>query len=678
VKKLAFLLAFLIVGVAAAAPSVVSTTQTSATLDGLGCGSKYRFEIRKYAANGELSSTAEYIDAETKSCPDTQPPSPPQDLAATGATQTSISVSWIASTDAVGVTGYHLYRGGAKVDSTSTTSYTFGGLACGSSYTLGVEADDAAGNRSAASTITASTAACSPPSCPTGEYSAHYYGNMTLSGAPVLQRCETAINHDWVSGSPATGVPGDRFSTRWTRTSSFTAGSYEFTATADDGIRVWVDGAPVIDAWKDQAPTTYRATRILTAGDHVVKVEYYENGGGAVAKVSWQLSQLPAPPPPPPPLPEPPPPPPPPPSPPEPDAVLQPGQSWDAAYDAAACGNVILLSSGVWAGQQLTGPKACPPNNPVVFQEAAGATATISGRLMFGVPGTPAQAATDVKIVGAAAVSGTSSFEGSDSITLTRFDGGSLYWRNSTNTVIEDSDFGPCQSRSGSNNCGGSQVKFEEGVDGMVFRRNVVHDFTLVAGSGDHFECMFLAGGRNVTIGGNRFYNCQIYAIFLQPTRPTANVKIENNWFGRSQTESGALRASAVAIGSNSGGLTDVAVRFNSFADGQGFIYESGTFSNVRAVGNIFGVTTANRCASGVSYSYNVWKSGKCGTTDVSLNGGSLPYVNGSDLAMGDYHLVPGSPAEGVVSDTGADAALAVDYDAEPRRAPTDAGSDER
>jgi chitodextrinase len=296
-KKLALLLALLLVGVAAAAPSVVSTTQTSATVEGLDCGTKYRFEIRKYTPSGELSATADSVDAQTKSCPDTQPPSAPAGLAATGATQTAISVSWNASTDNLAVAGYDVYRDGTKIDSTTATSFTFGGLSCGTSHTLAVEAHDAAGNRSPRSAITASTSACPPPSCPTGQYSAQYHGNMTLSGTPALQRCEAAVNHGWASGSPAPVVPVDGFSTRWTGTFLFTAATYEFTATADDGIRVWVDGALVIDAWKDQAATTYRATRTLTAGDHAVKVEYYENGGAAAARVSWQATQQPVPPP---------------------------------------------------------------------------------------------------------------------------------------------------------------------------------------------------------------------------------------------------------------------------------------------------------------------------------------------------------------------------------------------
>jgi hypothetical protein len=293
VKKLVFLLAFLLVGVASAAPNIVSTTQTSATVEGLDCGSKYRVEIRKYTANGGLGSSGDAVDAQTKACPDAQPPSAPERLTTTGVSQTSISVSWSASTDDVGVAGYDLYRNGTNVDSTGVTSHTFGGLSCGTSYTLAVEAYDAAGKRSPRSAITASTSACPPPSCPAGQYSADYYGNTTLSGTPVLRRCESAIDHSWGSASPASGVPADRFSSRWTGTFSFTAGSYEFTTTADDGIRVWVDGTQVIDAWKDQPPTTYQATRSLTAGEHVVKVEYYENGVGAVAKVSWQQSQSP-------------------------------------------------------------------------------------------------------------------------------------------------------------------------------------------------------------------------------------------------------------------------------------------------------------------------------------------------------------------------------------------------
>ena len=124
--------------------------------------------------------------------------------------------------------------------------------------------------------------------CPKGQFKAEYYGSIDLSGAPALQQCEPSVSYDWGTSSPAPGLPADNFSVRWTGTHTFNAGQHRFTATTDDGMRVWLDGQPVIDKWFDQSATTYTATVDVTAGDHEVKVEYYERGGLAVAQVAWQ------------------------------------------------------------------------------------------------------------------------------------------------------------------------------------------------------------------------------------------------------------------------------------------------------------------------------------------------------------------------------------------------------
>ena len=68
---------------------------------------------------------------------------------------------------------------------------------------------------------------------------------------------------------------------------AFVTGTYVLTARADDGVRVWVDGDLVINAWRDQSATTYTANRQLS-GEHAVVVEYYENGGQAVAQFGWE------------------------------------------------------------------------------------------------------------------------------------------------------------------------------------------------------------------------------------------------------------------------------------------------------------------------------------------------------------------------------------------------------
>jgi hypothetical protein len=120
-----------------------------------------------------------------------------------------------------------------------------------------------------------------------------YFSNKTLSGSPVMVRDDGngVINFNWVGDSPSTacGVPADNFSTRWTRTASFSAGTYRFSMTTDDGMRLKVDGQTIIDKWFDQGPTTYTADLALGAGNHTVVVEYYESGLGATAMASWSL-----------------------------------------------------------------------------------------------------------------------------------------------------------------------------------------------------------------------------------------------------------------------------------------------------------------------------------------------------------------------------------------------------
>jgi len=131
-------------------------------------------------------------------------------------------------------------------------------------------------------------------SCSAGQFLAEYFNNTTLSGSPTFTNCTPSVNFNWGTGGPGNGIGVDLFSARWTGSFSFNAGSYVFTATADDGIRVWVDGNQIINQWKDQGATTYQATVTLTAGTHVIRVEYYENSSYAVAQVGWQSGPTPS------------------------------------------------------------------------------------------------------------------------------------------------------------------------------------------------------------------------------------------------------------------------------------------------------------------------------------------------------------------------------------------------
>jgi chitodextrinase len=147
---------------------VGSTAGTTAIFSGLTCNTNYTLAVDASDAAGNRSAKATVMVA-TTACPDATPPSIPTGLATSNVTQTGLTLTWNASTDNVGVTGYDVSRNGTTVATTATTTSTQSGLTCGTSYTLGVVARDAAGNSSQRAQLNVTTASCSPaPTAPTG------------------------------------------------------------------------------------------------------------------------------------------------------------------------------------------------------------------------------------------------------------------------------------------------------------------------------------------------------------------------------------------------------------------------------------------------------------------------------------------------------------------------------
>ncbi|MCP3774029.1 glycosyl hydrolase family 18 protein [Paenibacillus sp. MZ04-78.2] len=97
-----------------------------------------------------------YLNALNPPAPDTQAPTAPANLVSTGKTATSVSLSWNASTDNVGVTGYTVAYGSSQVNVTGTST-TIQSLKPNTSYTFSVTAKDAAGNVSPAAVLTVTT-----------------------------------------------------------------------------------------------------------------------------------------------------------------------------------------------------------------------------------------------------------------------------------------------------------------------------------------------------------------------------------------------------------------------------------------------------------------------------------------------------------------------------------------
>jgi glucose/arabinose dehydrogenase len=117
---------------------------------------------------------------------------------------------------------------------------------------------------------------------------ATYYNNIDFTGTTV-SRTDGTVNFDWASGSPAAAIGADTFSARWTgQVQPQFSETYTFYTQSDDGVRLWVNNVPVVNNWTDHAITENSGTIALTAGQRYdIRMEFYENGGLATARLLW-------------------------------------------------------------------------------------------------------------------------------------------------------------------------------------------------------------------------------------------------------------------------------------------------------------------------------------------------------------------------------------------------------
>src|SRR5262245_11418150 len=127
-----------------------------------------------------------------------------------------------------------------------------------------------------------------PPDTWVGEY----YNSPNLADAPVLVRGDGGgfIDRYFNGASPAPGFVGaENYSIRWTRKLTLAAGTYRFSVTSDDGARLYIDDQLVINQWPNSPSATNNVDLSLTAGNHDVRLEYYQSTGAAQVRLNWGL-----------------------------------------------------------------------------------------------------------------------------------------------------------------------------------------------------------------------------------------------------------------------------------------------------------------------------------------------------------------------------------------------------
>jgi chitodextrinase len=605
-------------------------------------------QIRVY--DRSLSQSELQADQNTAISPsappaDEQAPAAPTGLKATASGTTGLALSWSASSDNVAVAGYAVYVNGSRTATTTSTTTSVGSLGCGTSYKVAVDAYDAAGNRSAQTTVSATTGACggvtdtTAPSVPSG---------MTLTPA------QTTIAMAWNASSDNVGVTAYNAYLNGKKVGSTTKTSYSYTGltcgtTYTIGLTASDAAGNQSDVRYAQGPstTTACASGVVSGGGSAGSV-FVSPGGSDAASCS----------------------------------SAAPCRSFNRAYRVAQPGQQVSVAAGSYAGETIAYDSAkAGASQRVVIAPAAGAAVTVTGTLTVlaqhlelrdmtvrsiyaGVNGSNvAQAQQAADLVFRNLVLSGLIGRGVQGLLWT---GGSVGGvTNAAAGAVQISDCYQC-----------SYPAQQITIDGVYFH-DVVRD---QAGydQGIHTECLHLWGGiAYVTVRNSRFYNCAIMDMFVEnyATGSSGNVHditVENNFFDVPGSHGGQYSRSGSALmfeTQNRGNINNVTVRFNSFLGQLVFSENGGTLVNTSAVGN-YGVLTG--CTgTQASWSYNVWTAASCGTTDKK----AAFQVKNPD--SGDLHLSTGSAAINAVPTSTTAPTTDIDGNPRPNGPANDAGADE-
>ncbi len=609
---------------------VTTTADTSQHIAGLGCGTTHTFGVEATFSDGSNSPRSSVTGA-TSACPpgggsgpaaDSVPPTVPTAFVTTGVTATSIAVSWNASTDNVGVSGYGVYRNGASVGSTASRTYSFTGLTCGTSYTLAVDAYDATGNRSGKAQLTRSTASCSGGSDTAAPTVPSAFAKTGTSA--------TSLGVSWGASTDNVGVSGYGVYLNGASVGSTAGRSYTFS-----GLSCGTSYALAVDAYDAAGNRSGKAS--LSASTATCPLpgtaDAYVSASGSDGASCSQVA---------------------------------PCRSLDRAYHVVAPGGTVEVAGGSYPGQTVSndGGKSLG-SQPVLFRPAAGASVNldyleswasnvhyVGFRLPTGVQ-TPPQ--------------GRARIRAGHNVVLEDFTGTEPdVWNADPPNVqidgltITGGNWGPFPS------CGGG-FNIADNPRNVLIENNTFHDYIVPSScSGAHLDCVHVNQATSITIRGNTFRNCQHFGIFMSD-RP-ADALIENNFL------TGGIYGFKLR-GDNDASIeqfNNITIRFNSADEINLGTSGSNTLNNVKVENN----ATLNGigCRSGgVTFTGNINESGgTCSSSDRQV--GNLGFQN---AANADFHLNAGSPL--IDAATGnAYPSQDIDHQNRPAGGKPDVGADER
>lgn len=478
-------------------------------LAGLACGTSYTFSIDAFDVAQNRSQPTSTI-ASTSACAggggggsgggDGQAPSAPSGLSSSTSSQTSITIAWSPSADNVGVSGYGVYRNGSLVASTALLNSTVPGLACGTTYSLAVDAVDGAGNRSAQANVTASTRTCAAGADTTAP--------TVPTSLTETARSQTSISVSWTASTDGVGVAGYGAYRAGTLQMSVTATSATFSGLAcGSSYGLAVDAFDVAGNRSGKASLSGATAACSSpppppaSGSANVWVD---TNGGSCARQASAGAYV--------------------------DASAC--GSFDAAFDRASPGDAVNIAGGTYPGQALSGDKGS--SSPVVVRVAPGQSVVVNGDLDI--------TGDYVQVFGPITVNRIDIDDGNQSnpilgVLVSGLKAKSSFIENAHDLTIKDSEFGP--------NLG--QILIQIGGAPETHRLTLdnvyLHDNGPTSAD-QHLECIFSTGIQGLTIRNSRFQNCGYFGLLsgmcCGATREPSSFVFENNHFGRSKCYPGA------------------------------------------------------------------------------------------------------------------------------------------
>ncbi|MBL8551350.1 MAG: DUF4038 domain-containing protein [Hyphomonadaceae bacterium] len=256
-------------------------TTTSFSDSGLTQGTAYAYRVAAADAAGNTSQQSSVLNVTTV---DGAAPSVPGGLAASNVTQTTLTLTWTASTDNIGVARYRVYRNGTLLSPQPTAaSFSDSGLTASTTYSYTVDAQDAAGNTSAQSSPAFSVTTAAQGSTPVGLVAAY---SLNENAGSTARNSASASYNGTFAGTPT-----------WSAAGKYGAALvFDGTDSVEIGNITQINGAQqvTVEAWMKRGASGSRVLIGKQTSNHDVALEFWTGGtlDAGLSNGSWAYGRI--------------------------------------------------------------------------------------------------------------------------------------------------------------------------------------------------------------------------------------------------------------------------------------------------------------------------------------------------------------------------------------------------